>query len=91
VSFVQAYQTSQYVVSRGSIFLCKWRNSFAGSSDGKMKVQSACPLNTQYNLQFISVIQLRATSIKELKECCINRLISLTFNIAKALRIFDNY
>jgi hypothetical protein len=28
---VQAYQTSQYVVPRGGIFLGKWRSSFAGS------------------------------------------------------------
>jgi hypothetical protein len=43
----QAYQTSQYVVPRGGIFLGKWRSSFVGSSDGKMNVQSACPLNTR--------------------------------------------
>jgi hypothetical protein len=43
---VQAYQTSQYVVPRGGIFLGKWRSSFAGSPDGKMNVQSACALNT---------------------------------------------
>jgi hypothetical protein len=43
----QAYQTSQYVVPRGGIFLGKWR-SFVGSSDGNMNVQSACPLNTLY-------------------------------------------
>jgi hypothetical protein len=48
VFIVQAYQTSQYVVPRGGIFLCKWRSSFAGSSDGKMNVQSACALNTRY-------------------------------------------
>jgi hypothetical protein len=35
---VQAYQTSQYVVPSGDIFLGKWRSSFAGNSDGKMKV-----------------------------------------------------
>jgi hypothetical protein len=29
VIIVQAYQTSQYVVPRGSIFLGKWRSSFA--------------------------------------------------------------
>jgi hypothetical protein len=46
VFIVQAYQTSQYVVLRGSIFLGKWRSSFAGSSDGKMNVQSACAPNT---------------------------------------------
>jgi hypothetical protein len=45
---VQAYQTSQDVVPRGGIFLGKWRSSFAGSSDGKMNVQSACALNTRY-------------------------------------------
>jgi hypothetical protein len=46
---VQAYhQTSQYVVPRGGIFLGKWHSSFAGSSDGKMNVQSACALNTRY-------------------------------------------
>jgi hypothetical protein len=34
----QAYQTFQYVVPRGGIFLGKWRSSFAGNSDGKMNV-----------------------------------------------------
>jgi hypothetical protein len=48
VFIVQAYQTSQYVVPRGGIFLGKWRSSFAGNSDGKMNVQSACALNTRY-------------------------------------------
>jgi hypothetical protein len=43
-----AYQTSQYVVPRCGIFLGKWRSSFVGSSDGKMNVQSAYALNTQY-------------------------------------------
>jgi hypothetical protein len=38
VFIVQAYQTSQYVVPRGGIFLGKWRGSLAGSSDGKMNV-----------------------------------------------------
>jgi hypothetical protein len=47
VFIVQAYQTSQHVVPRGGIFLGKWRSSFAGSSDGKMNVQSACALNTR--------------------------------------------
>jgi hypothetical protein len=47
VFIVQAYHTSQYVVPRGGIFLGKWRSS-AGSSDGKMNVQSACTLNTRY-------------------------------------------
>jgi hypothetical protein len=36
---VQAYQTSQYVVPRGGIFLGKWRSSFARNSNGKMNVQ----------------------------------------------------
>jgi hypothetical protein len=36
------------VVPRGGIFLGKWRSTFAGSSDGKMNVQSACALNTLY-------------------------------------------
>jgi hypothetical protein len=44
----QAYQTSQYVVPRGGIFLGKWCSTFAGSSDGKMNVQSACVLNILY-------------------------------------------
>jgi hypothetical protein len=35
----QAYQTSQYVVPCGGIFLGKWRSSFAGNSDGKINVQ----------------------------------------------------
>jgi hypothetical protein len=48
VFIVQVYQTSQYVVSHGSIFLGKGRRSFAGNSDGKMNVQSACALNTPY-------------------------------------------
>jgi hypothetical protein len=39
---------AQYVVPRGGIFLGKWRTSFAGSSDCKMNVQSACTLNTRY-------------------------------------------
>jgi hypothetical protein len=29
VFIVQAYQTSQYVVPRGGIFLGKWRSSFS--------------------------------------------------------------
>jgi hypothetical protein len=46
--FVQAYQTSLYVVLPGGIFLGKRRSSYEGNSDGKMNVQSACPLNTWY-------------------------------------------
>jgi hypothetical protein len=42
----QAHRTSQYVVLHGSIFDSKWRSTFAGSSDGKMNVQSACALHT---------------------------------------------
>jgi hypothetical protein len=45
---MQAYQTSQYVVPHSGILLGKWRSSFAGSSDGKMNVQSACALNTRF-------------------------------------------
>jgi hypothetical protein len=41
----QAYQTSQYVVPRGGIFLAMWRSTFGGSSDGEMNVQSAYALN----------------------------------------------
>jgi hypothetical protein len=48
VLIVQAYQTSHYVVPRGGIFFGKWRSSFAGSSDGKMNVHSACSLNTRH-------------------------------------------
>jgi hypothetical protein len=48
VFIVQTYQTSQYVVPRGGIFLGKCRSSFTGNSDGKMNVQSACALNTRY-------------------------------------------
>jgi hypothetical protein len=36
---MQAHQTMQCVVPAGSIFLGKWRNSFAGNSDRKMNVQ----------------------------------------------------
>jgi hypothetical protein len=39
VFIVQTYQTSQYVVPRGGIFLGKWRSFFVGSSDGKINVQ----------------------------------------------------
>jgi hypothetical protein len=46
----QAYQTSQYVVPHSGIFIAKCHSCFAGSSDGKMNVQSACALNTQYVL-----------------------------------------
>jgi hypothetical protein len=38
----------QYVVPRGGIFLGKWRSSFAGNSDCKMDIQSACSLNTLF-------------------------------------------
>jgi hypothetical protein len=50
VFIVQAYQTCQYVVPRGGIFLDKWQSSFEGSSDGRMNVQSACALNTRYKM-----------------------------------------
>jgi hypothetical protein len=55
VFVVQAYQTSQYVVPRSGIFLGKWRSSFAGSSGGKMNVQSACAQNTRYMFTVFSV------------------------------------
>jgi hypothetical protein len=45
---LRAYQTSQYVVPLGGIFLGKWRSYFAGSSDGKTNIQSACALNARY-------------------------------------------
>jgi hypothetical protein len=44
----QAYQSSQYVAPRGGISIGKWRSSFAGNSDVKMNVQSACSMNTRY-------------------------------------------
>jgi hypothetical protein len=53
----QDYQTTQYVVPRGGIFLGKWRSTFAGSSDGKMNVQSACALNILYILDTESVFE----------------------------------
>jgi hypothetical protein len=63
VFIVQAYQTSQYVVPRSGIFLGKWRSSFAGGSDGKMNVHSACALNTRYNSPLIQMNKiLRALS-----------------------------
>jgi hypothetical protein len=46
VFIAQAYQTSQYMVPRSGIFFGKGHIFFAGSSDGKMNVQSACALNT---------------------------------------------
>jgi hypothetical protein len=55
VFIVQAYQTTQYVVPCGGIFLGKWRSSFAGSSDGKMNVQSACALNIRYMAEVIAL------------------------------------
>jgi hypothetical protein len=48
VFIVQAYQTSQYVVPRGGIFLSNWRSTFAGSSDGKINAQSTCALNIRH-------------------------------------------
>jgi hypothetical protein len=48
VFIVQAYQTSQYVLPRGGVFLSKWHSSFAGSFDCKMNIQSACDLNSRY-------------------------------------------
>jgi hypothetical protein len=45
----QAYQTSQYVVPRGGIFLGKWRSSFAESPTLKMNVQSV--LRSEHSVQ----------------------------------------
>jgi hypothetical protein len=45
VFIVKAYQTSQYVLPPGGIFLCKWRRYFAGKSEINIYVQSACVLN----------------------------------------------
>jgi hypothetical protein len=58
VFIVQAYQTFQYVVPRGGIFLGKWRSTCAGSSDGKMNVQSACALNTRHMQTDSKLIEL---------------------------------
>jgi hypothetical protein len=52
VFIVQVYQASQYVMPCGGIFLGKWHSSFAGSSEGKMNIPSACALNTRYVLDF---------------------------------------
>jgi hypothetical protein len=41
------------LVSRGGIFLGEWGSFFAGNSDGKMNVQSACALNTRYKTFYI--------------------------------------
>jgi hypothetical protein len=49
----QAYQTSQYVVLCSGIFLGKWCSSIAGSSNGKMNIQSACALNTRYKSKYM--------------------------------------
>jgi hypothetical protein len=43
-----AYQTSEYAVPGGGIFLGKWRSTFAGSSEGRMNVHLACALNILY-------------------------------------------
>jgi hypothetical protein len=49
----QAYQTSQYVVPRGAAFFsASGAALFAGSSDCKMNVQSACALSTLYNFKY---------------------------------------
>jgi hypothetical protein len=55
---VQTYQTFQYVVPRDGIFLCKWRSSFAGSSGGKMNVQSASALNTRYKRDHSEILEV---------------------------------
>jgi hypothetical protein len=56
VFIVQAYQSSQYAVPHGGIFLGKWRSFFVGISDGKMNVQSACALNTRYKSAWNEVV-----------------------------------
>jgi hypothetical protein len=55
---MKAYQTSQYVVPRGGIFLGKSHSSFAGNSDGKMNIQSACALNTRYKSDFTAKLNV---------------------------------
>jgi hypothetical protein len=54
-SLLGGYQISQYVVPHSGIFLGKCRSVFAGNSDGKMNVQSACALNTRYNEIFATL------------------------------------
>jgi hypothetical protein len=61
---VHAYQTSQYVVPRGGIFLGKWRSSSSGISDGKMNVQSACALNTPYIYVYVYVSVCASIAIR---------------------------
>jgi hypothetical protein len=56
VFIVQAFQTYQYAVPRGGIFFGKWSSSFAGNSDGKMNVQSACVLNTRLDMMIFEVL-----------------------------------
>jgi hypothetical protein len=72
---VRAYQTSQYVVPRGGIFLGKWLSSFAGNSDGKMNVLSACALNTRYKLFYVTAVPSSAPG------CRIECALSLHFLI----------
>jgi hypothetical protein len=50
------YKTSQYVVPHSGIFLGKWRNTFTGSSGGKMYVQSACALNTHIYIYALGLL-----------------------------------
>jgi hypothetical protein len=69
VLIVQAYQTYQYVEPCGGIFLGKWRSSFAGSSNHKMNVQSACALNTRYVL-ITSSEQQRSIYCKQFPAIC---------------------
>jgi hypothetical protein len=56
----QGYQTSQYVVPRGGIFLGMWRSSIVVCSDGKMNVQSAFDLNT--GIKTNCLMQFRETT-----------------------------
>jgi hypothetical protein len=58
----QSYQTSEYVVPGGGIFLGKWRSSFAGSSDGKMNVhislRSEHPVHISQVIPYLEVFRL---------------------------------
>jgi hypothetical protein len=45
---------SQFGNACGAILLANWRSTFAGSSDGKMNVQSAYTLNTRYILYILT-------------------------------------
>jgi hypothetical protein len=67
----QAYQSSQYVVPRGGIFLGKWRSTFAGSSDGQINVQSACALNTLYLQAMPRTMCLHSLKLWDVQACVV--------------------